>query len=80
MQLQNIITMIQTEKQEERMNDMTNGDKIRAMSNRELAEFLFEADYEDSACVVCPHKKGFCTINGCIDGFEAWLNSEAEDK
>lgn len=58
---------------------MTNGDKIRAMSNRELAEFLFSANYEDLACMSCPHKKDFCTINGCIDGFEAWLNSEAED-
>lgn len=57
---------------------ITNADKIRAMSNRELAEFLFEADYEDSACVACPHKKDFCTINGCIDGYESWLNSEAE--
>lgn len=64
---------------EEEVAPITNGDKIRAMSNREMAEFLFEADYEDSACVVCPHKKDFCTINGCIDALEAWLNSEAED-
>lgn len=61
---------------------MTNGDKIRAMSNRELAEFLFSADYEDSACVVCPHgNKSICTAeDSCIDGYEAWLNSPAEEK
>lgn len=62
---------------------ITNGDKIRSMSNRELAEFLFEADYEDSACVVCPHRyTDYCDTSGaaCVDGFEAWLNSPVEDK
>ena len=62
---------------------MPNGDKIRAMSNRELAEFLFEADYEDYACVVCPHKyTDHCDTSGaaCVDGYEAWLNSEVDDK
>lgn len=60
---------------------MTNGDKIRAMSNRELSEFLFDADYGEIACEVCPHRyKPTCTTeNSCIDGIEAWLNSEAED-
>lgn len=61
---------------------ITNGDKIRAMSNRELSEFLSDADYGEIACEVCPHRyKPTCTTeNSCIDGIEAWLNSEAEDK
>lgn len=61
---------------------MTNGDKIRAMSNRKLAEFLFNSDYEESACEVCPHRyTDDCAMKktACFDGYEAWLNSEAED-
>lgn len=67
---------------EDKSVPITNGDKIRAMSNRELSEFLFDADYGEIACEVCPHRyKPTCTTeNSCIDGIEAWLNSEAEEK
>lgn len=60
---------------------ITNGDKIRAMSNRELATFLLDQPYNNSACHVCPHKDVRCfdIEDACVDGIEAWLNSEAED-
>lgn len=61
---------------------MTNGDKIRAMSDQELSEFLFDVDYGEIACEVCPHRyKPTCTDeSSCIDGIESWLNSPVEDK
>ena len=68
---------------EDKAAPLTNGDKIRAMSNRELAEFLFNSDYEESACEVCPHRyTDDCAMkkDACIAGYKAWLNSEAEDK
>ena len=59
---------------------MTNGDKIRSMSNEKLAEILFDADYGEAACEVCPHRyEPTCTNeNSCIDGIKAWLESESE--
>lgn len=62
---------------------ITNGDKIRSMSNRELSEFLFDADYEESACEVCPHRyTDDCAMKktACVDGYKAWLNSPVDDK
>lgn len=61
---------------------ITNGDKIRAMSNRELATFLLDQPYNNSACHVCPHKDVRCfdIEDACVDGIEAWLNSPVEDK
>ena len=62
---------------------MTNGDKIRAISNRELAEFWLYSGYEEAACEVCPYRyTDHCDTSeaACVDGYEAWLNSEAEDK
>lgn len=60
---------------------MTNGDKIRAMSNRELAELLSRRDYMNFSCNICPHNPITCgdIKNGCDDGLEVWLNSEVED-
>lgn len=59
---------------------ITNGDKIRAMSNRELAEFLRRFNsYNPSVETVCKKCQwsGACT-KGCVAGLIAWLNSEAE--
>lgn len=67
---------------EDEVAPITNGDKIRAMSNRELAEFLFNSDYEESACEVCPHRyTDDCIMKktACFDGYKSWLNSPVED-
>lgn len=73
--------MNQTEKQEERMNDMTNGDKIRAMSNRELSDFLRNFDsYDTLAETICKDCvwSDSCT-KSCVECLEVWLNSPVED-
>lgn len=64
---------------EDKAAPLTNGDKIRAMSNRELAEFL--SYYKEFSCEICPRNPRTCAYikNGCEDGMIAWLNSEAED-
>lgn len=60
---------------------ITNGDKIRAMSNRELADMLLHG-VKGANCKRCPHlHKPTCTTeNSCIDGIEAYLNSPVEEK
>ena len=47
---------------------VTNGDKIRAMSNAELAQFLCQI----SNCNTCPFTSIDCKIG-------EWLREEAED-
>ena len=57
----------------------TNGDRVRKMSNRELAELLDEVN-----CFYCPYenkKNGMCNRpegKTCIDGIEEWLNAPAK--
>lgn len=66
---------------------VTNGDKIREMSNEELSELLYEA----SDTVGCPGRPGHwkewkCPIEGTkkpCDGFKCWLdwlNAEAKEE
>lgn len=65
---------------------ITNGDKIRAMSNREFAEALCSESFDmfmycsSSVCKFCPHKDTSSCFysNSCIDGVESWLNSPAD--
>ena len=55
---------------------MTNGDRIRQMSNEELAEMLSER----LVCHYCVRKNDsntFC-LNSCIEGIKAYLESEEE--
>lgn len=58
---------------------MTNGDKIRAMSNDELADMLLHG-LRGADCKACPHlhKPTCMTENSCIEGMKAWLESDAE--
>lgn len=56
---------------------MTNGDKLRAMSNKELAELLFEN------CAVCIYRgnrgyRCYSAIPPCTEGIQKWLESECE--
>jgi uncharacterized Zn finger protein len=52
------------------MPKMTNGDKIRQMSNKEMA-VMFRTDIKQ-----CP--PGECHDDGCIECWLEWLNSEVE--
>ena len=58
---------------------MTNGDKIRQMSNEELKDFLIEDYYMYARCKVCKYQDGCgTTISECEEGIKAYLESEVE--
>lgn len=50
---------------------MTNGDRIRQMSNKEMA-VMFRTDIKQ-----CP--PGECHDDGCIECWLEWLNSEVKE-
>lgn len=53
----------------------TNGDKIRAMTDEELAEFLNKY----AGCRLCDgYKRGICNSE-CVKGFLAWLRKEVRE-
>ena len=57
---------------------MTNGEKIRSMTNEELAEFF---DRILSDCVLCP-VNDFCNEKAfvnCEKTWKLWLKSEAKN-
>ena len=51
---------------------MTNGDRIRQMSNEELAEKL------DLDCVFCIYQEVYPCSKDCKEGIKAYLESEEE--
>lgn len=57
---------------------MTNGDKIRLMNNKELAEFFNKND----CCAFCSHFNDTscgCFIRLCDEGFDEYINQEIEE-
>lgn len=57
---------------------MTNGDRIRSMTDEELTQFLMSGD-----SIVCSHcnRTTNCTLHDCKrlkDVFMQWLSSESE--
>ena len=53
---------------------MTNGDKIRQMSDEELAEFIEENNWRKGSCKNCAD-----TAITCTDCWLEWLESEVEE-
>lgn len=54
---------------------MTNGDKIRNMSNEELIQTL-----SGSKCCMCAYKyMSNCFGENCNDGVAKWLKQEVEE-
>ena len=53
-------------------NPKTNGDKIRAMSDNELAEYLSEVHY-------CPTPSLCDPTKNCKDCWNEWLRSTVEE-
>jgi len=54
--------------------DMTNADRIRAMTDEELSElFWIRAD-----CELCPNKEPYCS-DDCKKHWLEWLREEAND-
>ena len=66
---------------------MTNADKIRSMTDRELAEWLEENDDQDYFCTTrCPYFDGVfgcvnsnSASNSCLEGRLEWLKQEHEE-
>ena len=54
---------------------MTNGDRIRQMSNEELAKF-FVHNTEILECDICVHDMEDECEYKCIEGIKAYLESE----
>ena len=64
----------------------TNADRIRSMTDEELAEYLFERGNGDEYCYgICVHQDDVNACvktlkqNGCIQSVVAWLKQEASD-
>ena len=57
---------------------MTNGDRIRQMSNEELAkEFAYDSE---NKCLLCAYNLDHkCTGFNCEEGIKAYLESEEEE-
>ena len=51
---------------------MTNGEKIRQMSNEELAKIL-------RSCVLCIYRGGRTCSNECKKGIKSYLDMEVEE-
>lgn len=61
---------------------LTNADRIRAMTNKELAEYLFERGNEQEYCYgICTYQdecEEIHTREFCIQKIIDWLQKEAE--
>ncbi|HBF4243828.1 hypothetical protein C4T51_08945 [Clostridioides difficile] len=59
---------------------MTNFEKIKSMSKKELAKFIDTISGDTCPCKHCDYGvgSGFCD-NSCVEGFENWLESEAKE-
>ena len=59
---------------------MTNADKIRNMSNRELSEFIYDVSNNLVKISICDEDCEFCKSieSYCIHQIGEWLNSESE--
>lgn len=53
------------------MEIKTNADRIRAMSDEELAEFVQYGS--------CPYIEGDCTMKGCVECILDWLKQPVKD-
>ena len=62
---------------------VSNGDKIRSMSDEELAEFLFERGNCSEYCYgICAYQNECDEVQDeayCIEQIVKWLNQEAEN-
>lgn len=55
---------------------MTNGERIRQMSDKELAEFL--ENFKD--CEHCAFSEKECCKKPCSSGIKKWIQSESEGR
>ena len=72
----------------------TNGDRIRSMSDEELAkEFVAAGEFENRVCFCCEYfkslqnkdgycvyKHGRCNMDARLEAYKKWLQQPAEEK
>ncbi len=58
---------------------ITNADRIRLMSDEELADFLGDIPGNVCVCCSCEQYDEKCVSTACVDGICEWLEQEAED-
>ena len=63
----------------EKAGTVTNGDRIRAMTDEELADFLLDAR---SICRMCRKRDETCggAFHECFEGIEEWLKQVAQNE
>ena len=59
---------------------MTQADRIRSMSDEELAEFLSESTNCDCCNIQCPDKLNCPSMSSCYCRHLEWLQSEVEEE
>ena len=58
----------------------TNADRIRSMSDEELADYIFGVSVNEKPCVLCSDDCDFCELTDeeCKNRTLEWLQSEVE--
>ena len=59
---------------------MTNADKIRSMTDEELAEYLYNADVDCNMCCAYENKNCHDAKVSCKDGILEWLGNEVDEE
>ena len=59
----------------------TNADRIRSMSDEELADYIFGVSVHEKPCVLCSDDCDFCELTDeeCKNKTLKWLQSEVEE-
>lgn len=60
---------------------MTQADRIRSMSDEELADYIFGVSVHEKPCVLCSDDCDFCELTDeeCKNRTLKWLQSEVEE-
>ena len=61
--------------------NQTNADRIRHMSDEELADYIFGVSVHEKPCVLCSDDCDFCELTDeeCKNRTLKWLQSEVEE-
>ena len=61
------------------LKKQTNADKIRSMTDDELAEFLSDNTNCDCCNIQCSDKSKYPSMSSCLFRFKDWLKREVEE-
>ena len=77
--MQNAIDKFKAEVRKE-LGVQSNADRIRSMSDYELADYIFGVSVHEKPCVLCSDDCDFCELSDeeCKNRTLKWLQSEVE--